>query len=213
MDVLQQSDAASGGVGPVASGASGYPTVTSAQLLSHTEVSDPLDMQGHWLVAQVRGGRERTLADLLAGMSIPHYVPLTQCRKRDAAGKSRVVTEPTFPWYVFACVTDDRQRDDLKGAYVGHNAPVHLIDVRDSSQRRLAEELHWFWKTEQEGMVLYPSAAICVGKVYEIVRGGLKGMRGSVIEIESSHFIQLEIEFIGGKRLAKVAPEDIDPID
>ncbi len=182
----------------------------------------PSEMHGSWVVAHVRGGFERKIADDLADVrrrwdadfydhptDLGWFLPAELVRYRDAMNKSRTRERLLYPKYLFVCV-----RDDLDERYwlVEHRYVHRLLRVAD--QARLAKHLDDLQLCLASGVYLEHYPEIVVGRRCRVRRGPLMGLEGDVIvRDDKKRIIVLQVQLLGGGHGMEVENiDDLEPV-
>ncbi len=141
---------------------------------------------GRWWVLHTRPRAEKVLARHLARRGAAFFLPLYERRYRH---QRRLIRShlPLFPGYLFLHGTDDERVAALET-----NLVVNVLHVRD--QERLTADLRRVLGMIRSGMSVAPEERLQPGMPAEIVRGPLRGYRGTIVRRSDGSVVKFIIE-------------------
>jgi transcription antitermination factor NusG len=144
---------------------------------------------GDWHVLHTRSRQEKALADDLASMQIPNFLPLI--KQIRYYGRRKVGIElPLFGCYLFM----RGQRDD---AYRADRTKRVAKIITVSDQEKLDGELRNLHLALTRNAVLDPYPHLVSGAEVEVRSGPFRGLQGKVDHRISSNRLILQVEMLG----------------
>jgi transcription antitermination factor NusG len=164
-----------------------------------------LSAPGDWFVMHTKSRQEKSLADTLVSMRVPHFLPLVPRVRFYGRRKAKVET-PLFPGYVFLKGTREQAFDADRT-----NRVARIIDVRD--QRQLNEELHALWLALNHDQPLDPYPYLREGIRVVVRSGPLRGMQGLIESRTSRDRLVLQVHALGQASSLEIDPSLLEPIE
>jgi len=146
----------------------------------------------HWYACRTRARAEKKVTQLFVGTRIECYLPVVD-RERAWADRTKVVSFPLFPGYVFGRFPLTRLHDVLSTPGVvtvlrpnGYPTPVREEEL--ASVRRLVEG------ARETGTVPEPADYLEPGEEVVVTEGPFEGMRGVLLEVRGRRRVAVRIE-------------------
>jgi transcription antitermination factor NusG len=180
-------------------------------LISTNLTADPLwqDLSAcdnrAWHVLYVKSRQEKSLADDLSAMGIPHFLPLL-CQTRYYGGRKARVELPMFPGYIFL-------RGTLDEAYRADRTKrvVRIISV--TNQRQFDWELRNVHLALSNNAVLDPYPHLVKGVRVEVQSGPFRGLQGVVEDRSRPDRLILQVQILGAAHILEIDGSLLMPID
>lgn len=147
------------------------------------------DFEGPWCVLHTRSRQEKALAEDLATLQIPYFLPLYSS-VRFYNGRKAKVRLPMFPGYLFL-------RGGVELAYRAEKTRrvVGIIKVGDSKQLS--------WELRNLALALFrnawvdPYPGVVYGARVEVVAGPFAGLQGVVVDRSRLDRVHLQVGMLG----------------
>jgi transcription antitermination factor NusG len=152
----------------------------------------PLEVAGlPWWIAKVKPRQEKALADDFIRRDIEYYLPLyTKVVRRKDNNKPRKSVLPLFSGYISFRAPKGGQQSIFSTGRV-----VSVLEVRH--QKRFVEELNQIYGSLSGGFSLEPLETYQPGQLVKVKSGPLRGIIGTVIQIQNQSRLVLEVEGLG----------------
>jgi transcription antitermination factor NusG len=152
----------------------------------------PLEVAGPpWWIAKVKPRQEKALADDFIRREIEYYLPLyTKVVRRKDNNKPRKSVLPLFSGYISFRAAKGGQQSIFSTGRV-----VSVLEVRH--QKRFVEELNQIYGSLSGGFSLEPLETYQPGQLVKVKSGPLRGIIGTVIQIQNQSRLVLEVEGLG----------------
>ena len=154
----------------------------------------------HWSVVHTRPRQEKCLARHLRSLRVPYYLPLLNRRRRHR-GRATNSHIPLFPSYVSILCT----REERLTAFDSRRA-VSCLDV--PNQTGFWQDLQTIERLIESGMPITPEDHMGPGDRVLVRSGPLAGLEGTILRLENSHRLLVQVDFI--QRGASVLADDFD---
>jgi len=164
-----------------------------------------LSAPGDWFVIHTKSRQEKSLADTLTSMAVPHFLPLMP-RVRYYGRRKAKVDMPLFPGYVFLKGTREQAFDADRT-----NRVARIIDVPD--QRQLDEELKSLWLAINNDEPLDPYPYLREGIRVVVRSGPLRGIQGMIESRTSRDRLILQVHVLGQASSLEIDPSLLEPIE
>ena len=160
---------------------------------------------GRWWVLHTRSRNEKKVAEHLARRGIQHFLPLARCR-RTYGGKTKDVSIPLFPGYVFLCGRLEDRYEALRT-----NRVANVLEV--SSQDQLKYDLRQIERVLQSDspVDLYPR--LKKGARCRVIGGSLKGLEGVVLCRRGPWRFYVGVHLIGQSAELEIDSRMLDVLD
>lgn len=159
--------------------------------LRNTFYSQELDIEKcprNWYVAVVNNNSEKKVAQKLSLLGYEVYVPI-RVEEREVRGRLRNVERVLIPAMVFVYCTEEVRKDIVKAPFVkrfrvdmvkkktqgGHS----LMIIPDNQMKSFRQALDYMSKEK----AIFEESPLVLGDEVEVVKGGLKGMQGNIINL------------------------------
>lgn len=153
-----------------------------------------------WAALRTSARWEKTIAEKLAVLGVPVFLPL-MTRVTQYARSRRFVEVPVFGGYVFC---SPRHYLDNKQVPPSVRSKVAQI-LRPSDPEQLWKELCTIANVVQDRRLIQERSVAKLGDVVRITRGPLQGSEGTVIHSKPNLYkLVLEISFLGARIEAEV---------
>ena len=151
------------------------------------------DAEEPWWVAKVKPRQEKALAFDLIKRNVEYYLPMyTKVTRRRDNNKPRKSIVCLFPGYVSFCADKGTERNIFST-----NRVVRLVEVKN--QTHFMNQLEQVYHTVELGIPVEPFdiSNLKPGKPVEVVSGSMRGIRGTIVKIHSSHKLILSVDILG----------------
>ena len=156
-------------------------------------------MQKHWYAIYTKARNEKRVAELLGKEGIEFYLPLIK-RFRIWSDRKKTVEMPLFSSYLFVHIDEKEYFKCIK--IPGIVRFVSFEKKRVIVPRYQIEAIRKYIETGEE---LIPNEAdYTVGKRVKVIRGGMKGLEGRLIEVLGKQRVKIEIESIQKSLLLQI---------
>jgi transcription antitermination factor NusG len=142
-----------------------------------------------WFALYTLARQEKELMRKLRAREIPHYSPMVEQRKRSPGGRIRTSYLPMFTGYVFVCGDETDRYEAVSTGCVSRCLPCAEPDV-------LAEDLRRIRQIVEFGTDVHPEARPVVGRAAIITSGSLKGLTGTVTQVNGHHRLTVLVRFM-----------------
>ncbi len=116
-----------------------------------------------------------------------------------------MTAEPLFPGYAFVHVPPETRSDALRARgvlrFVGFGEQPYVVPV---------EEVEAVRQALGSGLQCDPYPHLTVGREVEVIRGPLKGHRGTLVEKSRKHQLQLAVHAIGRAVAVGINAADVE---
>lgn len=163
------------------------------------------DFVGPWVVLHTRSRQEKALAEDLATLGIPYFLPLLNS-VRFYNGRKAKVRVPMFPSYIFL-------RGEIEQAYEAEKTRrvVSIIKVPDPA--KLSWELRNLALALTGNATLDPYPGVVKGVRVEVVAGPFMGMQGIVTHRSELHRVHLQVALLGGGVAMELDTSIVKPLE
>lgn len=169
------------------------------------EALPDLPHASRWFVLHTKPRQEKALAESLAAMHIPHYLP-TLRKLKYYGHRRRTVDAPMFSGYLFAI------GDKESGFRANETKRVaNIIDVAD--QERLAVELRQIQVASTSGLRVDSYRYLTSGRSCRVVAGPLRGVEGVIESRPRADRLILQVQALGQAVAVEVDPSLIELLD
>ena len=158
-----------------------------------------------WYVLHTKSRQEKALADELARMNIPCYLPIVE-QVRYHGQRKALVAEPLFAGYVFLKGTLEHAYQADRTKRVANILPVHNQERLDWDLRNLALALH-----QQAPLDPYPF--LKAGRKVQVRAGPFRGLQGLVEERLGWNRLVLSVNMLGQAVSLEIDGSLLDPVD
>lgn len=160
---------------------------------------------GRWCVLHTRSRNEKKVAEHLARRGIQHFLPLARYR-RTYGGRTKEVSIPLFPGYVFLCGGLEDRYEALRT-----NRVANVLEV--ASQEQLAHDLRQIERVVQSDkpVDLYPR--LKKGARCRVIAGSLKGLEGVVLCRRGPWRVYVGVHFIGQSAELEIDSRMLEVLD
>ncbi len=151
------------------------------------------DAEAPWWVAKVKPRQEKALAFDFVNRHIEYYLPMyTKVTRRRDNNKPRKSIICLFPGYISFCAPKGTER-----SIFSTNRIVRLVEVRN--QTHFKKQLELVYHTLELGIPLEPFDAsnLKPGELVEVVSGPMRGIRGTIQRMLSTHKLILSVDILG----------------
>lgn len=151
------------------------------------------DAEAPWWVAKVKPRQEKALAFDFVNRHIEYYLPMyTKVTRRRDNNKPRKSIICLFPGYISFCAPKGTERSTFST-----NRVVRLVEVRN--QTHFKKQLEQVYHTFELGVPLEPLDASNLkrGELVEVVSGPMRGIRGTIQRMHSTHKLILSVDMLG----------------
>ncbi len=169
--------------------------------------------RSHWFVAIVKNNTEKSVAEKLTDEGVSFYLPTQEELRIWRNGRRKKIERVVIPATIFIHCTEPERREIVKLPYInrfmtnkaGSNpnrvgSPLAIIP--DSQIQTLR-----FMLGNAEGEVTV-SAVYSKGDKVKVVRGGLRGLEGEIIESNGKSELMVRIDIFGCARVT-INPADV----
>ena len=147
------------------------------------------DAVGEWFVLHCKSRQEKALADDLAALRVPHYLPLVR-QVRYHGHRKALIDTPLFPGYVFL-------RGDRDQAYLADRTRRVAGILKVPDQKRLDWELGNLYLALLNAAPLIDFPYLQKGVKVEVRSGPFRGLQGIVNDRLPRQRILLQIDMLG----------------
>lgn len=162
---------------------------------------------GRWAAVNTQPHRERIALENLARQSFEAYCPMIQRRIRHAR-RTRDVSRPLFPGYLFVRVDPERQRwRPILSTY-----GVRRL-VSSGGQLGFVEDgfIAGLKAREMDGIIVRPAEPYRLGQQVRLRGGPLDGLVATIIEMDEKDRLVVLMELLNQSVKVKVAATSIHP--
>lgn len=148
---------------------------------------------GLWWVAKVKPRQEKALASDCIERNIEYYLPMyIKAQRRKDNNKLRKSALCLFPGYFCYCPKTGFQQELFSTGRI-----VNLVEVRN--QKRFIRELTQIYSTIDLGVAIEPCPLeqFTPGQYVEVVTGPLRGVKGTLVKVQSGHKLILSVDILG----------------
>ena len=160
---------------------------------------------GLWFVLHTKSRQEKILADELAAMRVPHYLPLVR-RQRLYGTRKAVVEEPLFPGYVFV-------QGSAEQAYQADRTRRVANIIKVTDQQRLDWELNNIRLALSQNASLDPDPHLVKGVRVEVRSGPFQGLQGVIEDRAKESRLILQIDVLGRAVMLEIHGAQVEPIE
>ena len=143
------------------------------------------DREAHpkfWIAALVQMNCERKSAEKLSKLGISNYVPIQE-EIHQWSDRRKKITRVVIPMVVFVRV-DEIERNLVRDlsfiykliTYPGQSQPAIIPDSQISQLQ--------FMVDNSKDQIVFKESSLCIGDTIQVIRGPLKGLKGSVCQTE-----------------------------
>lgn len=160
---------------------------------------------GDWFVLHTKSRQEKAIADTLAAMRIPHFLPLV--RQPRYHGKRKAIVEmPLFPSYVFL-------RGQKEQAFAADRTKriARIIPVID--QAGIDRELRNLHLALSGNADLDPYPFLKDGTWVEVRAGPFRGLQGVIDRHLKENRLVLQVNILGRATSLEIDASLLDPIE
>lgn len=168
------------------------PSTTSSQkpVTSH---------QKSWYAVYTKSRNEKKVDQMLQEAGIESYLPLLKTLK-EWSDRKKWVEEPLFRSYIFVHISPEEYYNVLHVFGVVKYITFEGKAVKIPEQQILA--IKQFVNNEVDHTLNFDD--LTIGSRVEIYRGSLKGLSGSLVELQGKQKVKIEIESIGQSILLSI---------
>ena len=160
---------------------------------------------GLWFVLHTRSRQEKILANELAAMRVPCFLPLVR-RQRLYGQRKAVVEEPLFPGYVFL-------RGTAEQAYQADRTKRVAGIIKVTDQQRLDWELNNIRLALSHNATLDPYPHLVKGVRVEVKSGPFQGLQGIIEERAKESRLILQVDVLGRAVTLEIHGALVEPVD
>ncbi|MGB4773127.1 MAG: UpxY family transcription antiterminator [Chitinophagaceae bacterium] len=166
-----------------------------------------MDQQSHWYAVYTKPRWEKKVHGLLTGAGIEAYCPLSKVRRK-WSDRFKVVELPLFSSYVFVRIPETavnkvRQYSGILNFVYWNGKPGIVKDEEILSIRKFLNE---FKEVSAIQLDIKPKSKVIISQ------GAMMG-KEAVVERVLHNIVELEIESLGYKLVAKVEKSNLFPVD
>lgn len=161
--------------------------------------------EARWYVLHTQPRQEKSLAESLVALGIPHFLPLVR-QVKYYEHRRRQTHIPLFSGYLFAWGTKETSYRAVETKRV-----ANIIQVTD--QARLAHELLQLQRATLGGVALEPYRYLTVGRRCRVTAGPLFGVEGFIESVPKPDKVVLQIQALGQAVSAMVDPSLVEVLD
>ena len=163
-------------------------------------------LPSHWLVLRTRSRHEKKVRDELLSRRIETFLPLYE-RWSHWKDRRKLVEFPLFPGYCFVRTTPIERLRVLNtpgvSGFVGFNGYAEPVpDAEIDALTRLVTT----------GMRYDPHPFLTEGRLVEVTRGPLAGVRGRVVRKDRATRLILAVTLIRQAAAVEIHPADVAPV-
>lgn len=162
-----------------------------------------------WYALYTRPRHEKKVAAQLASKGIDHFLPLWQTRHR-WSDRWKEVALPLFPNYLFVRLNLENIRQYV--AVLRTPGVVHLVRFNGRVEAVPDEEIENVQRICESSLPYDPFPYLREGRLVEIVRGPLKGLRGWVVQREGEFRVVVSVHILMRSVAVTVSPMDLQPL-
>lgn len=163
-----------------------------------------LDLPGFWHLLHTKSRQEKALAESLATLGIPHYLPLITIQRR--YGDRRATVElPLFPGYVFLKGSLDETYEADRTKRVARIIPI-------ADQHQITWEIRNLAIALASEQTLDPYPFLTKGVKVEVRTGPLRGLQGIVEGRTHRDRLILQINALGQATSLEIDGAVLEPI-
>jgi len=142
-----------------------------------------------WFAMYTLARQEKELMRKLRRLSISHYGPMIQHRKRSPQGRIRTSYMPLFTGYVFV-----RGDEVARHNAVSTGCISRCLSVTESE--KLVEDLRCIRQMVIAGSEVRPEPKPLVGRMAIVKNGAMKGLKGTITKTLSQHRLTVLVNFM-----------------
>ena len=149
-------------------------------------------MQKTWYAVYTKPRYEKKVAFFFERDGIEHYLPLME-RLKLWSDRKKKVAEPLFSSYIFVYIDEKEHLNVLKTqgvvrfiTFEGKKVPIREVQI---------EAIRKYVETGEEFLI--NEGDYKIGKKVKVIRGGMNGLEGKLVEILGKQRVKVEIEAIG----------------
>ena len=163
------------------------------------------DMPGLWHLLHTKSRQEKALAESLAAMAVPCFLPLLRV-KRNYGGRKAVADLPMFPGYVFL-------RGSLDQAYLADRTKRVAQVIRVVDQTRITWELRNIELALLKEAFLDPFPRLVRGTRVEVKTGPFRGLQGVIEDRSKRDRLILQVDVLGKAASLEIDGAQVEPLD
>lgn len=172
--------------------------------------------RSHWFVAIVKNNTEKSVAEKLVATGINIYLPTQEELRIWRNGRRKKIERVVIPATIFIHCTEPERREIVKLPYINRfmtnkagcnpnrvGSPLAIIPESQISTLR-------FMLGNADGEVTV-SGVYSKGDKVRVIRGGLRGLEGEIIESNGKSELMVRIDIFGCARVT-INPADVTKI-
>lgn len=159
---------------------------------------------GDWYVLHTKSRQEKIVADMLAAMGIPYFLPLSS-QVRYYGRRKFSIDIPMFPSYVFLRGSEALAYESNRTKRIARIIPVF-------NQSKIDWELRNLYQAMENGASLDPFPYLTAGTRVEVRSGPFRGLQGIVDSRTKVNRLVLQVEMLGRAVCLEVDAALLDPI-
>jgi transcription antitermination factor NusG len=145
----------------------------------------------HWYAIYTKSRNEKRVAERLSKQGIENYLPLMKT-VRQWSDRKKTVELPLFSSYIFVHINEKEYFTAIK--VQGIVKFVSFEGKKVSIPDYQIEAIKKYIETGEE--IIANENEYKVGKLVKVIRGGMKGLRGRLVEVLGKQRVKVEIESI-----------------
>ena len=142
-----------------------------------------------WFAMYTLARQEKELMRKLRRLSISHYGPMIQQRKRSPQGRIRTSYMPLFTGYVFVRGDEVARHNAISTGCISR-----CLSVTESEE--LVEDLRCIRQMVIAGSEVRPEPKPLVGRMAIVRNGAMKGLKGTITKTLSHHRLTVLVNFM-----------------
>ncbi len=152
-----------------------------------------------WYAIYTKPRNEKKIAEMLQEKGIENYLPLIK-RIKQWSDRRKNVEEPMFSSYIFVRIRENEHLPVLQTPGV-----IRFVMFERKKVPVRNFQIEAIRKYEKTGEEFIPNQEDFIpGKKVRIIKGGLKGLEGSLIEISGKQRVKIEVDAIGQSIYIKI---------
>jgi len=175
----------------------------AAQLPPPLPVPGRLPAADTWAVAWTKARCEKALSEYLAGLDVPHFLPLVS-KRRVYGGQARFSHLPLFPGYVFF----DASAAERTRIFASRKVAQILLPPDDQILRRDLENLVL---ALQDDETLRETRFGQEGRPVYVKSGPFRGLYGKLVRYDSDSKLIVQVSFIGKAAELRIDEAFLEP--
>jgi len=142
-----------------------------------------------WYAMYTLARHEKEFMRKLRPLSIAHYGPMVQQRKRSPQGRIRISYMPLFTGYVFIRGDEVARHNAVSTGCISRCLPV-------TESEQLLEDLRRIRLVLERGNDVQPEPKPLLGRAAMVKTGAMAGLRGTISKVHSQHRLTVIVNFM-----------------